>query len=517
MTRAAGSLPDYSPSLRPSGGVFGFWQRLLARIWPSNLGDGVGFPSASSAVPADMPILAGVGATNAVDLVLSFLNAAAAERTGGVFRPAADNKHDLGTAAARWRAALVKALNANGVVQFPATTAAALGANTDNWAGADNARTVRLSASAAYELRGIANGADGRVIVLHNVGSFAVTIIEEASSSTAANRILTGAGNFTLSPDTSIRLEYDATSSRWRMTAAGTPLPQPLDTTDSPAFAGANIGYLTVRDELYLYNDGTISISADQNNYDLDASSSLPVYRFSTDASRAFTGFVADSFRQVVIVNAGANPLVLANESTSSTTSNRIVTGTNSNLTLLPAQSAFLWYDFSTGRWRVVASTANPTLGAQTSVEFDTQSSDISGAAATKAFLWFKRTSTTNSNLTVTDGDGNHYPVPSDEVNVVPSPSDGGTTNIGAARTFHEEHLNNTAVFATYTVNFTGTPSRNARIRIISRGGITALTINASLFVTPTTTGTSVVRAAPAGVALEYRWIESTGAWWPCA
>jgi len=90
-------------------------------------------------------------------------------------------------------------------------------ANTNDWAptGFSTASTVRLSTDASRNITGIAAGADGRVIILHNVGSFSAVLTNQDVASSAGNRFLFG-GDITLGADTSITLRYDATSSRWR-------------------------------------------------------------------------------------------------------------------------------------------------------------------------------------------------------------------------------------------------------------------------------------------------------------
>jgi hypothetical protein len=96
-----------------------------------------------------------------------------------------------------------------------------LAANTDDWnpTGLSTASTIRVSTDASRNLTGIQGGADGRVLVLHNVGSNDLVLKNDVTS-TAANRFLFGA-DVTLAANKSITLQYDATSSRWR--AATTP------------------------------------------------------------------------------------------------------------------------------------------------------------------------------------------------------------------------------------------------------------------------------------------------------
>lgn len=93
----------------------------------------------------------------------------------------------------------------------------ALGAHTNDWAptGLASASTIRASASAAYNVTGLTGGADGRLIIFHNVGSFAITLKDADGASTAANRFALSA-DVVVDVDQSVLLQYDATTARWR-------------------------------------------------------------------------------------------------------------------------------------------------------------------------------------------------------------------------------------------------------------------------------------------------------------
>jgi hypothetical protein len=93
--------------------------------------------------------------------------------------------------------------------------------NTNDWAvtGLASASTVRFSTNASRSITGLAGGADGKIVILHNIGSFDAVFANEDTSSTAANRFSIGAST-TVSAGTSITLRYDATSSRWRSVAS---------------------------------------------------------------------------------------------------------------------------------------------------------------------------------------------------------------------------------------------------------------------------------------------------------
>lgn len=96
-------------------------------------------------------------------------------------------------------------------------TPAALGADTNDWSptSLSTNTVIRASTSANYAVTGLQGGSDGRVVVLHNVGSFDLQLKAEDSGSTAANRFTLRA-NLRLFPGCAAIFQYDSTSSRWR-------------------------------------------------------------------------------------------------------------------------------------------------------------------------------------------------------------------------------------------------------------------------------------------------------------
>jgi hypothetical protein len=105
-------------------------------------------------------------------------------------------------------------------------TPTALAGNTDNWAPTSlaGAAVIRVSASAAINLTGLTGGADGRIVFLENVNSFAITLKHDVTS-TAANRFYCpGQIDDTLLPGSTKQLIYDGTASRWRVVASANPI-----------------------------------------------------------------------------------------------------------------------------------------------------------------------------------------------------------------------------------------------------------------------------------------------------
>lgn len=94
-----------------------------------------------------------------------------------------------------------------------------LTANTNNWdpAGLADASVIRVSTDASRDLTGIVPKSpdDGRVLIIHNIGSQDLVLKDESASSTAANRFALS-GDITLAGDDAVTLQYDTTSNRWR-------------------------------------------------------------------------------------------------------------------------------------------------------------------------------------------------------------------------------------------------------------------------------------------------------------
>lgn len=90
--------------------------------------------------------------------------------------------------------------------------------NDYNPTGLSTASTLRLSTDAVWRITGLAGGADGRLIIIHNIGSSPFLLPSEDTHSTASNRfsLTPGIIDFVVYPSAVVKLQYDSTSSRWR-------------------------------------------------------------------------------------------------------------------------------------------------------------------------------------------------------------------------------------------------------------------------------------------------------------
>lgn len=92
--------------------------------------------------------------------------------------------------------------------------------NDYNPTSLSTASVLRLSSDASRDITGLQGGSDGRILVLMNVGAQNIVLKDENASSTAGNRFAL-TGDITMTPDLSVWLIYDSTSSRWRSVGSG--------------------------------------------------------------------------------------------------------------------------------------------------------------------------------------------------------------------------------------------------------------------------------------------------------
>lgn len=158
-------------------------------------------PDVWTQIPLGVPVPINQGGTNATSA------AAALANLGGV---SAASPSFTGTVD------VTEAIKLSGDISPSQITA-----NQDNYAptGFATAAVLRINSDASGRtITGIAGGADGRVIVILNVGSFPIVFSNESASSSAANRMALGS-NVIVPAGSALTLLYDSTSSRWRFVA----------------------------------------------------------------------------------------------------------------------------------------------------------------------------------------------------------------------------------------------------------------------------------------------------------
>ena len=92
-------------------------------------------------------------------------------------------------------------------------------------------------------------------------------------------------------------------------------------------------------------------ITADQNDY---AGCTVSVCRLSTNAPHSITGIAGGTDgKLLLLINIGANNLVLEHDDVLSAAENRMLLGGGTARTLSPGQSGLLIYDVASTRWRI--------------------------------------------------------------------------------------------------------------------------------------------------------------------
>lgn len=97
------------------------------------------------------------------------------------------------------------------------STPSTITADTNDYFVAAGVNLVRLASDANRTLTGLTNGSSGRLLTLHNVGSYSIYLSGENASSSSANRFGLSSTTLEIKSNSAVLLQYDATSSRWRV------------------------------------------------------------------------------------------------------------------------------------------------------------------------------------------------------------------------------------------------------------------------------------------------------------
>lgn len=124
----------------------------------------------------------------------------------------------------------------------------ALTTNTNDYlpsAGLYTSTTWRMTSTGNIDLTGISTPATfGHIVILHNVGSYTITLKNQNAGSGVNNRFAIGS-DMPLPPNTSAMLRYDQTSNRWRAISTSlVPAPVPAGTNPN----GIGLQYFNVLD-----------------------------------------------------------------------------------------------------------------------------------------------------------------------------------------------------------------------------------------------------------------------------
>jgi hypothetical protein len=224
--------------------------------------------------------------------------------------------------------ALPRGVALSGVIAPPQITA---NQNNFNPTGVASASVLQLSSDASRNITGLAGGAEGRLVSLINVGSQPIVLLDESTSSTAANRFTLG-GNLTIQAKQAAMLRYDGTAARWQgiSTAVGLlAAANNLSDLASPAVARGNLGVrdvLTANRTYYVRSDGNDGNSGLANNsggafltiqkaIDTIAALDIGIYTVTVQiADGTYTG--ANVLKNVVGFAAAGNLVIKGNNAT---------------------------------------------------------------------------------------------------------------------------------------------------------------------------------------------------------
>jgi len=231
------------------------------------------------------------------------------------------------------------------------TTPSQITANQNDYDLGDGI-AFRLDSDASRNITGLANGIDGRVMILFNIGSNNIVLQHQNTSSTAVNRLLNDTGaDITLQSNQVVFLWYDLTTNRWRG-SLWTHTTQ-LDQAGIEAFGfvtGAHTVVPAATDSITWPAVSPSQITGDQHDYSLGEG---VAFRLSSDTSRHITGLADGTDGRILfLMNVGSNDLVFQHQNSDSSETNRLLTNTGGDVTLRTEQAAFLWYDSTTERWR---------------------------------------------------------------------------------------------------------------------------------------------------------------------
>lgn len=86
--------------------------------------------------------------------------------------------------------------------------------NNYSFSGFTNVVNIRLSSDAARNITGLSNGANGRILILSNIGSFTITLKANSLNSFAQNRFALES-DIAIAPGGAVTLYYDNAQNRW--------------------------------------------------------------------------------------------------------------------------------------------------------------------------------------------------------------------------------------------------------------------------------------------------------------
>lgn len=241
-----------------------------------------------------------------------------------------------------------------------------------------NTSSIRFNPANATSISGFDNGSDGKLLYIHNAGSVNITIKNDSSDSDTDNRILTGTGqNLILKTGGFITLQYDNTSSRWRISAGNVSVShndlqsiQGGDGTnyyhsDQPINISDDVDFNSLKLEKTLSFKGEIIYTNVGNLTSAQIDSEYSIIKLNPSSATTLHGIGSPTDGKIVIIQniSSVVDIAIRNQSTTElTANNRLVTGSTIDFTLKRNTSMVAIYS-SEFRWRLITINVHNNLG----------------------------------------------------------------------------------------------------------------------------------------------------------
>lgn len=149
---------------------------------------------------------------------------------------------------------------AGGAFALPGVISPSISADQNDWnpTSLSTASRIRVTATGALRnITGLQGGSNGRLMIIHNIGSLPVVLKHNATGSSTAGNCFSIGSDITLFTGDSVVLAYDGTDSRWRCAAKHVAVPyllyqdQKATSTDGGTFTSGAWRTRTLNTEVH--------------------------------------------------------------------------------------------------------------------------------------------------------------------------------------------------------------------------------------------------------------------------
>jgi hypothetical protein len=254
-------------------------------------------------------------------------------------------------------------LDIGGPLLYTGAVTANISGDVNDWnptglATAGVLRVLSLLPGGVPAITGLAAQDAGRAFILGNMGSTAIRLVHQSTSSAAANRfVLPGGADIVMAGGDLVTMWYDgfpvgSPTNRWVV------VNHQRAHDHSVAADGSTLNplALNVNGPLALVGEIRPTPATDQDNYNPTGLAGASVISLIPSAPITITGLAGGAAgRQIVLINKANVLVTLAYNSGSSSAGNRFITpGAPANAVLGTNQSAILEYDAVVGYWYIL-------------------------------------------------------------------------------------------------------------------------------------------------------------------